>query len=389
MSAKLTICNSTWQLTGFLEYMLLPLIMSTSLSNHGYGWGVLRATCNCVKASDNTRAVGQEAGERLPAEQARRVILCSGQIYYRLFHARRARQIQDIILVRLEQIAPFPHDLVTQVPAASMYLPLHPAHGSRGSPYWFFPVSYLEASDVLLGFVFLPFAAMLKRPSQARHDKAGIDSCGITLNSMAAAKAQEASPIDRVVMLIETDCPAAVAKLIANSPRKAGELRSFLTSHVHDSFFEGKGLYSNICGCAVCTGGDAVCWRPSDLVSGGAQEHGGLALCEAPHGHRHEGARGEPGRQCSAPAHQICGPPCCCIPRSLPLLSTLSQRDTHLWLWPSMTVCQLVLFCACCMLLHLASLVMTAGWVNSDTYALHSQECLRVASTAQAFVHFT
>ncbi|KAL3139978.1 hypothetical protein ABBQ38_004265 [Trebouxia sp. C0009 RCD-2024] len=69
------------------------------------------------KASDNTRAMGEKAEEPwlLPADQTRRVILCSGQIYYALSRGRRSRQIRDIILVRLEQIAPFPHDLVTQV----------------------------------------------------------------------------------------------------------------------------------------------------------------------------------------------------------------------------------------------------------------------------------
>lgn len=85
-----------------------------------------------MKASDNTRAVGEKAGDSwlLPADQTRRVILCSGQIYYRLFHARRARHIQDVILVRLEQIAPFPHDLVTQVPAEPLFVLLQPPHYS-------------------------------------------------------------------------------------------------------------------------------------------------------------------------------------------------------------------------------------------------------------------
>lgn len=92
----------------------------------------LIAECGCVKASDNTRAVSERAGESwlLPADQTRRVILCSGQIYYRLFHARRARQIRDVILVRLEQIAPFPHDLVTQVPAQ----PLHKLFSLLSAP---------------------------------------------------------------------------------------------------------------------------------------------------------------------------------------------------------------------------------------------------------------
>lgn len=70
-----------------------------------------------LQASDNTRQAQTASGESwlLPAHETRRVILCSGQIYYTLSRARKSRQISDVILVRLEQIAPFPHDLVTQV----------------------------------------------------------------------------------------------------------------------------------------------------------------------------------------------------------------------------------------------------------------------------------
>ena len=73
--------------------------------------------CDLLQASDNTRQVRSKSGEAwlVPALETRRVILCSGQIYYTLSRARRSRQIRDVILVRLEQIAPFPHDLVTQV----------------------------------------------------------------------------------------------------------------------------------------------------------------------------------------------------------------------------------------------------------------------------------
>lgn len=38
----------------------------------------------------------------------RRVILCAGQVYYDLAHARKARGIEDIAIVRLEQLYPFP-----------------------------------------------------------------------------------------------------------------------------------------------------------------------------------------------------------------------------------------------------------------------------------------
>lgn len=67
---------------------------------------------------DNTRhrGVNPATGEayRVPPGEVRKVVVCSGQIYYKLSHARRQRKIRDIVLVRLEQLAPFPHDKLTQ-----------------------------------------------------------------------------------------------------------------------------------------------------------------------------------------------------------------------------------------------------------------------------------
>jgi len=71
------------------------------------------------KASDNTRHLARHSvtGEAhlLPQDQIRRVLLVSGQIYYQLSRARQARKIRDVVLVRLEQIAPFPHDIITRI----------------------------------------------------------------------------------------------------------------------------------------------------------------------------------------------------------------------------------------------------------------------------------
>ncbi|KAK9823055.1 hypothetical protein WJX81_005034 [Elliptochloris bilobata] len=71
------------------------------------------------KVSDNTRHRSRHpvTGELflLPPDRIRRIVLCAGQFYYRLSNARRAGRIRDVVLVRLEQLAPFPHDLVMKV----------------------------------------------------------------------------------------------------------------------------------------------------------------------------------------------------------------------------------------------------------------------------------
>ena len=49
------------------------------------------------------------------AQRVRRVLLCSGQIYYDLVAARDERKIQDIAITRLEQIYPFREDKVREL----------------------------------------------------------------------------------------------------------------------------------------------------------------------------------------------------------------------------------------------------------------------------------
>lgn len=44
----------------------------------------------------------------IAAEKVRRVVLCSGKVYYDLRERRRAENIEDIAIVRLEQLYPFP-----------------------------------------------------------------------------------------------------------------------------------------------------------------------------------------------------------------------------------------------------------------------------------------
>ena len=56
--------------------------------------------------------------EALAATKVRRIIACSGKVYYELLAARRAKGIQDMAIIRLEQLYPFPHDDFTAQIAA-------------------------------------------------------------------------------------------------------------------------------------------------------------------------------------------------------------------------------------------------------------------------------
>jgi 2-oxoglutarate dehydrogenase E1 component len=46
--------------------------------------------------------------DELDATQVKRVVICSGKVYYELLEARRINQVHDVAILRIEQIYPFP-----------------------------------------------------------------------------------------------------------------------------------------------------------------------------------------------------------------------------------------------------------------------------------------
>ena len=55
------------------------------------------------------KRVLEDTNDNLVAdEDVRKVVYCSGQVYYDLDAARKKRGIDDIAIIRIEQIAPFP-----------------------------------------------------------------------------------------------------------------------------------------------------------------------------------------------------------------------------------------------------------------------------------------
>eukprot|EP00730_Choanoeca_flexa_P019684 TRINITY_DN9622_c0_g1_i1.p1 TRINITY_DN9622_c0_g1~~TRINITY_DN9622_c0_g1_i1.p1 ORF type:complete len:921 (+),score=201.80 TRINITY_DN9622_c0_g1_i1:302-2764(+) len=104
-----------------------PLIMFTPkwLLHHGpctsalkdFGPGTFfNRIITDMKNADNFRHITVPDGVPLlvPDEQVERVILCTGQVFYHLNRIRLRQKYHNVRLTRLEQIAPFPHDLLVQ-----------------------------------------------------------------------------------------------------------------------------------------------------------------------------------------------------------------------------------------------------------------------------------
>lgn len=67
----------------------------------------------------NERDNEEEENNLLDPLKIRRVLFCSGKVFYHLYHARHSMAIKDITIIRVEQIAPFPYDLIG--PAIARY----------------------------------------------------------------------------------------------------------------------------------------------------------------------------------------------------------------------------------------------------------------------------
>ncbi len=88
-----------------------PLIVMTPKS-------LLRHPLAISELDDLTTGVFQSAiGEidSLDAKKVKRVIFCSGKVYYDLLQERRKREQEDVAIIRIEQLYPFPADEVAEI----------------------------------------------------------------------------------------------------------------------------------------------------------------------------------------------------------------------------------------------------------------------------------
>jgi 2-oxoglutarate dehydrogenase E1 component len=81
----------------------------------------------------------------VPDDKIRRVVLCTGKVYYDLFEEREKRGIDDVYLVRIEQLYPFPlkslaHELARFKNAEMVWCQEEP----KNMGAWSFVEPYLE-----------------------------------------------------------------------------------------------------------------------------------------------------------------------------------------------------------------------------------------------------
>jgi len=102
--------------------------------------------------------------DALDVGKVRRIIACSGKVYYDLVKARRERGIGDMAIIRLEQLYPFPHDdfaaQIAAYPNATEVLWCQEEPGNQGA--WHRIQHYLlrhMRRDMRLGYALRPSSA--------------------------------------------------------------------------------------------------------------------------------------------------------------------------------------------------------------------------------------
>ena len=113
--------------------------------------------------------------EKLDPQKVRRVIACSGKVYYDLMVYRREHKIDDVAIIRIEQLYPFPHDdfqaEIERYPQAGDILWCQEEPGNQGA--WHRIQHYLlrhMRSNQVLGYALRPSSASPAVGYLAKHN---------------------------------------------------------------------------------------------------------------------------------------------------------------------------------------------------------------------------
>lgn len=134
--------------------------------------------------------------EELNAAKVKRVIMCSGKVYYDLVATRKERGIADVAIIRLEQLYPFPHKAVAaelkKYPNANEILWCQDEPQNQGA--WFFVQHYIMENMTegqKLGYAGRPASASPAVGYYAKHNeqqKALLDAAFAKLKGFVLTK---------------------------------------------------------------------------------------------------------------------------------------------------------------------------------------------------------
>ncbi|QTL05844.1 2-oxoglutarate dehydrogenase E1 component [Aquabacter sp. L1I39] len=132
---------------------------------------------------DDAQTRSGEAITLVPDDKIRRVVLCTGKVYYDLYEEREKRGINDIYLLRVEQLYPFPLKTMVQLlsrfkGAEVVWCQEEPKN--QGS--WFFIQPYLE-------WVLDNVGGASKRPRYAGRAASAATATGLMSKHLAQLKA--------------------------------------------------------------------------------------------------------------------------------------------------------------------------------------------------------
>ena len=132
---------------------------------------------------DDAETLKGEKIKLVKDDKIRRVVLCSGKVYYDLYEEREQRGVDDVYLLRVEQLYPFPlkalvHELQRFKKADVVWCQEEPKN--MGS--WTFVEPYLE-------WVMAQAGGKTKRPRYAGRPAAAATATGLMSKHLAQLKA--------------------------------------------------------------------------------------------------------------------------------------------------------------------------------------------------------
>jgi 2-oxoglutarate dehydrogenase E1 component len=131
---------------------------------------------------DDAQLLPDEKIKLVPDDKIRRVVLCSGKVYYDLYEEREKRGIDNIYILRVEQLYPFPTKaLVIELSRFKQAEIVWCQEEPRNMGAWHFVEHYLE-------WVLNQIEAKMRRPRYATRPASAATAVGQALKHLAQLK---------------------------------------------------------------------------------------------------------------------------------------------------------------------------------------------------------